>query len=125
MPCNPQLKDQAGENNEMTAKMIEDGEDGLMIGTWNVRSLNKDDKLEAVKREMQRYGLNILGISETKMKGKEDEEYDGMTILKSGGEENQRGMAIIFDQEAAKRITEVEKCSDRIMMAKVSHLLIW
>ena len=54
------------------------------------------------------------------MKGKEDEESDGMMIIKSGGEQRQRGVAIIFDKEAAKRITAVEKCSDRILMVKVS-----
>ena len=59
-------------------------------------------------------------IRETKVKGKEDEESDGMMIIKSGGEQRQRGVAIIFDKETAKRIIEVEKCSDRILMVKVS-----
>ena len=59
-------------------------------------------------------------IRETKVKGKEAEESDGMTIIKSGGEQSQRGVAIIFDKEAAKRISAVEKCNDRILMVKVS-----
>ena len=35
------------------------------IGTWNVRSMNQG-KLEAVKQEMARLNVDILGISELK-----------------------------------------------------------
>ena len=35
------------------------------IGTWNIRSVNQG-KLEAVKQEMARVNVNILGISELK-----------------------------------------------------------
>ena len=35
------------------------------IGTWNVRSMNQG-KLEAVKQEMARVSIDILGISELK-----------------------------------------------------------
>ena len=35
------------------------------IGTWNVRSLSPG-KLEAVKQEMARVTVNILGLSELK-----------------------------------------------------------
>ena len=38
------------------------------IGTWNVRSMNQD-KLEAVKQEMARVNINILGISELRWTG--------------------------------------------------------
>ena len=38
------------------------------IGTWNVRSMNPG-KLEAVKQEMTRVNIDILGISELKWVG--------------------------------------------------------
>ena len=38
------------------------------IGTWNVRSMNQG-KLEAVKQEMARVNIDILGISELKGTG--------------------------------------------------------
>ena len=38
------------------------------IGTWNVRSMNQS-KLEAVKQEMARVNIDILGISELKWMG--------------------------------------------------------
>ena len=48
------------------------------IGTWNVRSMNQS-KLEAVKQEMARMNIDVLGISEvewTRMgKFKSDDHY--------------------------------------------------
>ena len=38
------------------------------IGTWNVRSMNQG-KLEAVKQEMARVNINILGVSKLKWAG--------------------------------------------------------
>ena len=38
------------------------------IGTWNVRSMNQG-KLEAVKQEMARVNIDILGISELRWTG--------------------------------------------------------
>ena len=43
--------------------------DQYCIGTWNVRSMNQG-KLEAVKQEMARVNINILGISKLKWTGK-------------------------------------------------------
>ena len=36
------------------------------IGTWNVRTLHQQGKLENIVREMDRMGLNILGLSEVR-----------------------------------------------------------
>jgi len=41
------------------------GKEQYCIGTWNVRSMNQG-KLEAVKQEMARVNVNILGISKIK-----------------------------------------------------------
>ena len=38
------------------------------IGTWNVRSMNQG-KLEAIKQEMERVNIDILGINELKLTG--------------------------------------------------------
>ena len=37
------------------------------IGTWNIRYMNQG-KLEVVKQEMARVNIDILGISELKLK---------------------------------------------------------
>ena len=69
---------------------------------------------------MKRYGLNILGISKTPWKGQGDIVSNDMRMVYSGGERCKRGVAILFDKEAAERITRIEKISDRLMMVKVS-----
>jgi len=92
----------------------------VRIGAWNVRTLNVEGKLEEVKSEMERHGLSILRISEVRWMGKGDFMSDGVRVIYSGGEERERGVAIMFKEEGAKRVIEVEQCSDRLMMVKVS-----
>ena len=53
-------------------------------GTWDVRSMNQS-KLEAVKQEMERVNVDILGISELKWTGmggfKSDDHYIHNLVL--------------------------------------------
>ena len=53
-------------------------------------------KLENVKREIVRNGLNVLGVSEVRWNGNGDFESDDLRVIYSGGEERQRGVAIIL-----------------------------
>ena len=53
------------------------------IGTWNVRSMNQG-KLEAVKQEMARVNVDILGISELKWTGMGEFNSDGHYIHYGG-----------------------------------------
>ena len=91
----------------------------MSIGTWNVRTMGQKGKLENVKREMDRYGLSVLGLSEVRWKGEGDFESDGVRVIYSGGSESQRGVAILLDKETAKRVISMKQCSDRLMMVKV------
>ena len=68
------------------------------IGTWNVRSMNQG-KLEAVKQEMARVNINILGISELKWtrmgKYNSDDHYIYYCGLESLG---RNGVAIMVNK---------------------------
>ena len=55
------------------------------IGTWNVTSMNQG-KLEAVKQEMERGNIDILGISELKWTGTEKFNSDDNYIYYRGQE---------------------------------------
>jgi exonuclease III len=44
---------------------------------------------------------------------------DVYRVIHSGGDENQRGVAIIFDERAAHCITNIKYCIDRLMAVKV------
>ena len=71
---------------------------------------------------MKRYRLNILGISEVRWKGQDDFDSDGVRVIYSGGDECQRGVAVMLDGEVAKRVTCVEQVSDRILAVKISAM---
>ena len=53
------------------------------MGTWNVRGMGIG-KLEIVKKEMERVGLDLLGVSELKWSGKGHFSCDGYTMCYSG-----------------------------------------
>ena len=65
------------------------------IGTWNVRSVNQG-KLEAVKQEMARVNMNILGISKLKCNGMGDFNSDGHYIYYCGQESLRRNRVAII-----------------------------
>ena len=53
------------------------------IGTLNARSMNQD-KLEAVKQEMARMNINILGVSQLKWTGTDEFNSDDHYIYYCG-----------------------------------------
>ena len=68
------------------------------IGTWNVRSGNQG-KLEAVKQEVARMNVNILGISELEWMGMVEFNSDDHFIYYCGQESLRRnGVAIMVNR---------------------------
>ena len=68
------------------------------IGTWNVRSMNQGE-LEAVKQEMARVNVDILGISELKWTGMGEFDSDDHYIYFCGQESLRRnGVAIMVNK---------------------------
>ena len=68
------------------------------IGTWNVRSMNQG-KLEAVKQEMIRVNIDILGISERRWTGMGEFKSDDHYAYYCGQESLRRsGVAIIVNK---------------------------
>ena len=68
------------------------------IGTWNVSSVNQS-KLEAVKQEMARVNIDILGISELKWTGMGEFNSDDHYIYYCGQESLRRyGVALIVNK---------------------------
>jgi len=88
---------------------VRDGKSSLVVGTWNVRTMNREGKLENVKKEMGDYGVNVLGLCEVRWKGCGDFESEGFRVIYSGGEECQRGVAVVLDRMTANKVMDVEK----------------
>ncbi|KAK2164794.1 hypothetical protein NP493_1394g01002 [Ridgeia piscesae] len=92
----------------------------ISIGTWNVRTMNEASKLAQVIREMKRYRLDILGVSECRWTGSGRQvSHDGSTILYSGHEDTHiRGVALVISKQKANTLLEWEPISDRVMKAR-------
>ena len=71
------------------------------IGTWNVRTLYQSGRLAQVLREMEAYGLDVLGISEIRWTGQGQTTNNGVTILYSGRENaHTHGVGILLSRKA-------------------------
>ena len=92
----------------------------ISIGTWNVRTMNEASKLAQVIREMKRYRLDILGVSECRWTGSGRQvTHDGSTILYSGHEDTHiRGVALVITKEKANTLMEWDPISDRMIKAR-------
>ena len=89
------------------------------IGNWNVRTMFETGKAGQVAQEMERYKLDILGISECRWRGSGKSKLNtGQVIIYSGDEEtHQGGVAIMMSQQAAKCLMEWAPESSRIIRA--------
>jgi hypothetical protein len=73
------------------------------IGICNVRTLNQGGKLENLKREMERNGMSIMGVSEVRWKGQGEIRSGDYTMYYSGGEKSESGVEVVVH----KNIVEV------------------
>ena len=87
--------------------------EGLNVGTWNVWTMQKNSKLENIKRDIRKTKLNVLGLSEGWWDVAEDELGDEFRVIHSGSESGQGGVGIILDRELGKRVTKVVRHSHR------------
>jgi len=82
--------------------------------------MNETSKLAQVIREMKRYRLDILGVSECRCtRSGQQVTHDGSTILYSGHRDTHiRGVALVISkQKGNNTLLEWEPISDRIMKA--------
>ena len=84
------------------------------FGTWNVRSLTGKE-MELIE-EMKKYKLNVLGVSEGKMRGNGMKTVDGMTCVYSGVQQGRAkaGVAIYMVEELAMCIKEWKCINERM-----------
>uniref|UniRef100_A0A8C9VZX0 Endonuclease/exonuclease/phosphatase domain-containing protein n=1 Tax=Scleropages formosus TaxID=113540 RepID=A0A8C9VZX0_SCLFO len=78
--------------------------DMVKLGTWNVQSMNLG-KLDMVKSEMDKVGVDILGISELKWTGQGHFQSDEHWVCYSGHETPRKnGVAVIVNKRLAKAV---------------------
>ena len=91
------------------------------IGAWNVRTMYETCKAAQIERYLNKYNIQILGISESRWTG------NGITttssrnaIIYSGREENNHRecVAIVMTPTAKKRLLEWEPINERLITAR-------
>ena len=95
------------------------------IGTWNVRSVkNKENE---VIREMKRYNIDVLGLSETKARGNGMKAVDGASYVYSGVTEGRakRGVAIIVAERWADCVRSWSCVSERCVTVRLNVAGVW
>uniref|UniRef100_A0A1Y1JWU5 Reverse transcriptase domain-containing protein n=1 Tax=Photinus pyralis TaxID=7054 RepID=A0A1Y1JWU5_PHOPY len=92
------------------------------IATWNVRGLN--GKEEEISDELRKLKLDVIAITETKRKGRDEIKLDqGHVMLSSGVPQERRaaaGVACIIHHELAKNIRKWEPHSERILTVELT-----
>jgi exonuclease III len=91
----------------------------LNIGTWNVRTLHQDFKIDNLLLEMTRLKINILGVAETHWTTEISEafEQNNYVIIHSDRRDNihRQGVSIIIDKVTADCLTDYKLISERMM----------
>ncbi len=94
----------------------------LRLGTRNVRTMYEAEasKSAQVIREMERYHLDILDISECRWTGSRRQlTSDGSVILSSGHKDTHKyGVAIVLSRETASTLMEWEPINERLLRAR-------
>ena len=88
------------------------------IGTWNIRSMNQG-KLEAVKQEIARVNVNILGISKLKWTRIGEFNSDNHYIYYCGQESLRRnGVAIMVNKRVRNAVLGCSLRNDRMISVR-------
>lgn len=93
----------------------------LRIGCWNVRTMYSLGKTAQVCREVRKYRIDVLGVSECrwlefgKVKTREHEEV----LYAGSSQKHEYGVAIILSKQTAKALMSWKPVSDRIITARL------
>ena len=94
----------------------------MNIAAWNVQTMYQTGKLCQIEREMERYKISILGISESRWNGHGKRKMsNGKLLLYSGKlDENashEYGVALMMSTQAKESLIDWEPHGERIIRA--------
>ena len=93
----------------------------IRVGAWNVRTMYESGKTAQVIKEMDRYKVNILGISEMRWTDSGIVTLgSGQTVVYSGRSDgqHQEGVGLIIDKQTRKSLLSWEPIDARIIRAR-------
>ncbi|ESO11453.1 hypothetical protein HELRODRAFT_183147 [Helobdella robusta] len=90
---------------------------GLTVGVWNVRSLWQTGAYALMKKELERFRYDVVGLCEVRWT--EGGEMEGGKILWSGTErEHVYGVGMVIGEKAKKALLEYNPVNERMMYAR-------
>lgn len=91
---------------------------GILISTYNVRTLLGEAKLVELEEELSTIKWHIIGLAEVRRHGENLEHLQSGNLLYTRGKENvsQSGVGFLIHKEIAKNVTEFKSTSDRVAM---------
>ena len=94
----------------------------LRVAPWNVRGMLQVGKLDVIEKEMERCGVEIMGISESHWRGCGHITTDrGNTVYFSGQDNSSRnGVAFIIPRRLNNAVLSYTTVSDRIITIKMN-----
>ena len=95
--------------------------DNIIIGTWNVRTLNGTGKLEELTYEMSKYRWNILGLCEVRWKQfGETSTADEHKIYYSGREDkHEHGVGFLVHKDNVNHVMSCNPISSRLITIRL------
>ena len=95
---------------------------GLIVGTLNVRGCGMDEKKCMIVDMFKERKMDVLVLSETKVKGKRETEWEGERVVVSGVDERCRareGVAIMIKGRLWGKVSEYKCVSSRLMWMRM------
>ena len=99
----------------------------MKIGTWDVRTMYRIGKKAVVGREMRKYDIDVLGISECRWAGfGRMRVQTGETLLYSGRDDNAHlsGVAMLLSWKATSCLISWSPVNDRIITVRFNSRYI-
>eukprot|EP00794_Sanderia_malayensis_P004079 gene4079-biopygen2550 len=107
---------------EGTKVQLKRQKDEFTCGTWNVRTLNGDGKLEQLDYGMEKYRWNVLGIVEMRwLSSGEMVTEQGHKIWFSGKEKrHEEGVGFLVHKDTVRAVMECEPISSHMIRIRLS-----
>jgi len=78
--------------------------------------------MEVLESELRKYNINVMGLAETKWKGKERHYYttEGNMVIHAENNVRECGVSFIVDSTSSKAVIGYESVSSRVMALRLA-----
>lgn len=113
---------------QKSAKSLQQRIVKLNIGTYNIRSMNKDEKIYELEEELSKIKWDIIGLAETRRKGESRIHLrSGNLLYCKGNEDNSNfGIGFIINKRLTRQIQTIKGISERVayLIMKIKRITL-